>query len=107
MRVHLDVGGFTIIFSYSGPNDDFDVSVQSEGMVSIMWDPPSNIDSFILQNYRLMINCQGTVISMVTKETAYRHEGELNLGSCIATVEVINSCGATSNNSRSFIHTRG
>ena len=83
------------------------VSVQSEGMVSVMWNSSSNSDYFILQDYHLTLDCQGTRISIVTKRTEYHHKGELNLGSCRATVEIINSCGATSSKSIPFIHTRG
>ena len=96
------------VFSRSGPNDDFSVTAQPEGIVSIMWDQPSNMDSFMLQNYRLTLACEGNdpIIEDI-EEREYHHEGRLNPGLCTATVEVINSCGATSSNSITFIHTRG
>ena len=72
-----------------------------------MWVPPTNIYNFILQSYRLTLECGEITISIVINKTEYHHEGRIGLGLCIATVEVINSCGATSSNSISFIHTRG
>ena len=75
--------------------------------MSITWDPPSNINDFKLQNYNLTIKCGEITIRNVTKETAYRYEGSINSGPCTATVEVINSCGDTSSNSTTFMHTNG
>ena len=82
----------------SGPNGDYPV-MESGG--SIMWDPPRNIDDFLLRNYQLTIECDRTVVDGVnTTNTTYSYdEGKLISGLCIVTVRVINSCGDTASKS--------
>ena len=88
-------------YIYSGPNSDYSVRISGE---SITWGLPSNIGDFLLQNYQLTIECNGTVVDGVnTTETTYSYdEGKLIPGLCNATVRVINSCGDTASNSIVF-----
>ena len=89
------------LFIYSGPNGDYPVRISGG---SITWEPPSNIDDFLLQNYQLTIECNGRVVDGVnTTETTYSYdEGKLIPGLCNVTVRVINSCGDTASNSTLF-----
>ena len=86
---------------YSGPNEDYPVMI-SGGFIT--WGPPSNIGDFLLQNYQLTIECNGTVVDGVnTTETTYSYdERKLIPGLCNVTVRVINSCGDTVFNSTVF-----
>ena len=68
------------------------------------WSPPSNIDDFLLREYQLTVECDGTVvINESVAETTYHYDiGRLIPERCNATVTVINSCGDTASNSISF-----
>ena len=92
---------------YSGPNDDISVNITYSKSISggnFTWRPPNNIDDFLLREYQLTVECDGTVvINESVAETTYRYDsGRLIPGQCIATVAVINSCGDTASNSISF-----
>ena len=90
-----------LLFTFPAPNDDYSVDISGGNFT---WRPPSNIDDFLLREYQLTVECNGTVVIVESvAETTYPYDaGSLILGQCTATVTLINSCGDTASNSISF-----